>query len=184
MKYIISVLCLDRPGIVFNMSSAVARQGGNIDDMRQDVIEGYFTGVMAVTFENDCNIDKLKEDMNITGEGEVSIIPYKENDFAFETQEKYVLTVSCKEQKGIVAAITSYLYDNKINIDSISAFAEGDKFVIVTELSVPGSKAALKIKNDIRKIGKGWDLSVHLSHENIYLATNTICPTVRIGKKI
>ena len=184
MKYIISVLCLDRPGIVFSMSSAVGRQGGNIDDMRQDVIKGFFTGVMAVTFDEDCDIDKLKKDINASGECEVNIIPFKENDFAEETQEKYVLTVSCKEQKGIVAAITGYIYNQKINIESIQAFAEEGMFVIVTELSVPGSKAAFKIKNDIKEIGKDWDLSVHLSHENIYLATNTVCPTVRIGKKL
>ena len=184
MKYIISVLCPDRPGIICDISTAVFNNGGNICDMNQTVLKGFFTGVVYAVFEKKLeNIEKLKNDINIKGDYKVNIVPFKENDFKPVKYDKYVLTVDCLEQKGIVSQITKYLFDKKINIESFTAFTEKEHFIIVSEISVPSSKLAFAIKKDIKAIGDKWNISVHLSHENIYLATNTVCPTVRVGKQ-
>ena len=182
MKYLISLMCLDRPGIVCDLSRGIYKNDGNISQMKQTVLEGFFIGIVCGVFDNEPNFEKLKKDINVHGDYTVNIVPFTENSYAPEILEKYVLTVECAEQKGIIAGITEYLFDNNINIESFSAFAEKEKFYIVAEISIPGSQIALKIKNDIKKLGEKWNLSVHLSHSNIYLATNTVCPTVRIGK--
>lgn len=182
MKYIISVLSPDKPGIVYHISSAIFKHDGNINDMNQNVLMGYFNGIFNTDFSNEIDIDKLRNDINVTGDFQVNIVPFVENNNLKSEKDNYVLTVKCTEQKGIVSAITSYLYNKNINIESFSAFTENDEFVIVSLISVPNTKEAFKIKNDIKEIGKDWNLSVHLSHENIYLATNTVCPTVRVGK--
>ena len=182
MKYIISVLCPDSPGIVYRISSAIFSNGGNIADMSQTVLKGFFTGVVYAVFDEKPDTDKLKNDINVKGDYRVNIVPFQENKFETVPYDRYILTVKCREQKGIVAGVTEYLYNNNINIESFSAFTEDLEFVIVSEISVPGDRVARRIKKDIKSMGEDWNMSVHLSHENIYLATNTVCPTVRIGR--
>lgn len=182
MKYIISVLCPDRPGIISNISSAIFKYGGNICDINQTVLKGFFTGVAYVVFSTEPDISLLEKEINFQGEYKINIVPFRENTSEIIHYDKYILTVKCREQKGIVAAVTNYLYSHKINIESLSAFTEEDEFLMVLEISVPEDKIAVQIKKDLNAIGDGWDMTVHLSHENIYLATNTVCPTVRIGK--
>lgn len=182
MKYIISVLSPDKPGIVYHISNAIFKNDGNINDLSQNVLKGYFTGVFYTDFNNVIDIDKLKKDINVTDEYQVNIVPFEKHHNIKSKQDNYVLTAKCTEQKGIVSAITGYLFEKNINIENFSAFTENDEFVIVSLISVPSTKDAFDIKNDIKEIGKDWNLSVHLSHENIYLATNTVCPTVRVGK--
>lgn len=182
MKYIISVLCPDCPGIVSRISNAVFQKGGNISDMSQTVLKGYFIGVAHVIFDREQNSEELEKFINPENRYKINIVPFCDNDMDSIVSDRYILTVRCNEQKGIVASVTDYLYHNNINIESFSAFTENDEFVIVAEISVPEEKATVKIKNDIKKLGEKWNISVHLSHENIYLATNTVCPTVRIGK--
>ena len=182
MKYIISVLCPDEPGIVSNISQAVFSEGGNICDMSQTVLKGFFIGVAYVVFDREQNTEILEKKINFCGKYKIHIVPYKEKHGENKVYDRYILTVKCNEQKGIVAKVTEYLFRNSINIESFSAFTENDTFIIVSEISVPEEKATVKIKNDIKSLGEEWNIFVHLSHENIYLATNTVCPTVRIGK--
>ena len=182
MKYIISVLCPDKPGIVSKISGAVFQNDGNISDMSQTVLRGFFIGVVYAVFDSEPDRENIISQINEIGECNVNFVPFKPNEFEAVDYDKYILTVKCREHKGIVAKITDYLYNKNINIESFSAFTEGEEFVIVAEISVPGSSVARRIKKGIIALAQEWDVSVHLSHENIYLATNTVCPTVRIGK--
>ena len=182
MKYIISVLCPDKPGVVYNLSTAVCENKGNIIDMTQNVIRGFFTGVLYAIFDEEVNIEKLKGDINKDGTYTVDVVPYEKNPFVPKVQEKYILTLSGNEHKGIISGITDYLYKRNINIDSISATSDEKQFLIVASISLIGSKDALQIKKDIKALGEKWNITVHLSHENIFLATNTVCPTVRLEK--
>jgi len=181
MKYIISVLSKDKPGIVCDISTAIFNSGGNISDMSQTVIRGYFTLVTYAIFDKDIDKKALIDSINKYGDYQVIIVPFEENALEEVAFEKYVLTVKCNEQKGIISSITSYLYEKNINIENFYAYAKDNYFIIVAEMSVPTDNVALKIKKDIKKLGEKWDLSVHLSHENIYLAMNTICPTSRLS---
>lgn len=179
MKYIISVTCKDKPGIISDISKAIFSNGGNISDMSQNVLLGYFIGSTCADFDKEIDINQLKEDLL---QYNPCILPFEENSYEKLSYEQYILTITSKEQKGIVAKVTNYLFEKNINIESFSAFTKEDKFYIVSQISVPNDKSLLKIKHDIKSLGNNFNFSLHLSHENIYLATNTICPTVRIGK--
>ena len=49
-KYIISVTAADRVGIVYSVTGALLDLGGNILELSQTVMRGYFTIILEVEF--------------------------------------------------------------------------------------------------------------------------------------
>ena len=49
-KYIVTVTAADRVGIVFSVAGTLRDQGGNILELSQTVMRGYFTIILAVEF--------------------------------------------------------------------------------------------------------------------------------------
>ncbi len=65
---ILSVLGEDRTGIVAAFSTALAEAGANIEDIRQTIIGGLFSMVMAVTVDEDATpFDELQNRLNQIG---------------------------------------------------------------------------------------------------------------------
>jgi len=52
-RAIVSVLGADRVGIVAAISTALAEQGANIEDIRQTILSGIFSMTMLVTIDED-----------------------------------------------------------------------------------------------------------------------------------
>ena len=48
--YIVTVTAADRVGIVYSVSGALRDQQGNILELSQTVLRGYFTIILAVAF--------------------------------------------------------------------------------------------------------------------------------------
>jgi ACT domain-containing protein len=66
---ILSVLGEDRTGIVAAFSTALAEAGANIEDIRQTIIGGLFSMVMAVTVDEDATpFDELQTRLNEIGD--------------------------------------------------------------------------------------------------------------------
>jgi ACT domain-containing protein len=66
---ILSVLGEDRTGIVAAFSTALAEAGANIEDIRQTIIGGLFSMVMAVTVDEEATpFDKLQARLNEIGQ--------------------------------------------------------------------------------------------------------------------
>ena len=65
---ILSVLGEDRTGIVAAFSTALAEAGANIEDIRQTIIGGLFSMVMAVTVDEDATpFDELQTRLDEIG---------------------------------------------------------------------------------------------------------------------
>jgi len=54
-RAIVSVLGADRVGIVAAISTALAEQGANIEDIRQTILSGIFSMTMLVTIDEDAH---------------------------------------------------------------------------------------------------------------------------------
>ncbi len=66
---ILSVLGEDRTGIVAAFSTALAEAGANIEDIRQTIIGGLFSMVMAVTVDEEATpFDQLQARLNEIGQ--------------------------------------------------------------------------------------------------------------------
>ena len=69
-KAIISVIGVDRVGIIYNVSKLLAESNINILDISQTILKDIFTMIMIVDIKNSINdFNNLKEDLKNLGEG-------------------------------------------------------------------------------------------------------------------
>src|SRR6516165_3170719 len=80
-EYIVTVMALDRVGIVRDVSSALSAIGGNITHVSQTVMRGYFTLIVSVEMPDDrtqLEIRQAVERNGDVGELEVNVRPFVE----------------------------------------------------------------------------------------------------------
>ncbi|MBD3215148.1 MAG: ACT domain-containing protein [Candidatus Lokiarchaeota archaeon] len=69
MKAIVSVIGMDKPGIVATVSQILADHKVNITDISQSYAQEFFTMIMVVDFERtDSTIKQVNEDLKKAGE--------------------------------------------------------------------------------------------------------------------
>jgi len=177
--YVLTVMSLDRVGIVAGMTDAILGLGGNIDAISQTVMRGHFTIIVTVHFDHDVPKEALRDavaESGAEGELEVSVKDRRvlEPKPLVADGDRFVLTIMGPDRKGIIKRITSYLASRNVNIDDLYAYVEGDRFVLIGELLIPGSVDIEDVKMDIEGILGKMEMSVTLQHENIFIATNQV----------
>jgi len=177
--YVLTVMSLDRIGIVAGITRSIFDLGGNIDAISQTVMRGYFTIIVTVRFEGDVSKSALAEAVRSSGapgELEVSVKERAVLDPkpVVRDGDRFVLTIMGADKKGIIKAISSYLASRNINIEDLYAYTEEDRFVLISELQLPRNLDVESVKMDIEGLRGLEGTSVNLQHENIFTATNRV----------
>lgn len=69
MKAIVSVIGMDKPGIVAGVSTVLANHSVNITDISQSYAQEFFTMIMVVNFEkSNSTLKEVDEDLKKIGE--------------------------------------------------------------------------------------------------------------------
>lgn len=61
-RAIVTVYGLDRPGIIATITEIVSRNGSNILDLSQKILQGYFTIIMLIEI-GDSSVDALQKEL-------------------------------------------------------------------------------------------------------------------------
>ena len=176
---VLTVMSLDRVGIVAGMTRAIYELGGNVDAISQTVMRGYFTIIVTVNFDADVSKGTLAEAVRNSGpQGELEVSVKDRAVMApapvVPGGDRFVLTIMGPDHKGIVTKITSYLADRNVNIEDFYAYTESGQVVLISELLVPGGVDVENVRMDIEGLLGEQEMSVNLQHENIFIATNQI----------
>ncbi len=85
------------------------------------------------------------------------------------------ITVIGKDQKGIIARISSAVFAHNINIEDLNQKIMGGYFVMtmLTDMSDSGITIG-ELKNDLAVIEKQMDLKIQVQHENIFKAMHRV----------
>ncbi len=141
---VITVLGKDRPGLVADITKETAKIKGNIVDIEQSVIRGLFSMFMLVDLKNatesyeefskrlNALSKKLSVDITLSAYGKY------EGEHAPKKRELENITIMGKDKPGIVAEISSALYDTGANIERIKMIARGD--LLVMEMTIDRKK--------------------------------------------
>jgi ACT domain-containing protein len=88
-----------------------------------------------------------------------------------ETDKEHVfITVIGKDRKGVVAAISTYLYRKNINIEDINQRIMTDGYFVMTML-VDAREATASMEEmgrDLDAVGGGLGMRVQIQHENLF----------------
>ena len=82
---------------------------------------------------------------------------------------KAVVTVTGTDAKGIIAQVSSFLWEKNINISDISQTIMGDRFAMIMMVDVSECTEDLaSLSAAAEEMGKRIGMSVRIQHEDIF----------------
>jgi predicted amino acid-binding ACT domain protein len=183
--YIVTVTAADRVGIVHSVTGSIRDLRGNVLELSQTVMWGYFTIILAVEFEEPQEPDALGLAVAEAGKAfdlTVAVRPATEVDGEppVPNGERFILTVLGDDHPGNVHGISGCLARRGVNIVDLHARVEGARFSLVMEAYLPPDLAPGVVRADLELFGRDLGLEAFVQHENIFTATSEPTP-VRVG---
>lgn len=184
-KSIVTVTAADRVGIVHSVTGAIRDKRGNILELSQTVMRGYFTIIVAVAFDEVQDPDALASAIAERGrEYDLTVAVRQASDEDSEPPvpngERFILTVLGDDHPGNVHGISGCLTRLGVNIVDLHARADGSRFSLVMEAFLPPDLAPGVVRADLERFGCDLGLEAFVQHENIFTATSEPTP-VRVG---
>jgi glycine cleavage system transcriptional repressor len=184
-NYIVTVTAADQVGIVHSVAGTLRARGGNILELSQTVMRGYFTIILEVEFRGSLSPKALAGALTADGERfdlTVAVIEVDpgQREAAVSGGDRFILTVLGDDAPGSIHEIAGRLSARGVNIVDLHARVDGPRFALVMEAFLPPDLAPGTVRADLERYGREHGLEVYVQHENIFLATSEPSP-VRVG---
>jgi len=90
-------------------------------------------------------------------------------------KSKSIITVVGKDQVGIIARVTTYLYERNVNIEDISQSIVGGYFnmMMIVDTS-EANKEFLTLSQELEELGKNIGVLIKLQREDIFKSMQRI----------
>ena len=90
-------------------------------------------------------------------------------------KSKSIITVVGKDQVGIIARVTTYLYESNVNIEDISQSIVGGYFNMMMIVDVTSAnKEFLTLSQELEDLGKKIGVMIKLQREDIFKSMQRI----------
>lgn len=88
---------------------------------------------------------------------------------------KAVITVVGKDRTGIIAKVSGYLADNRVNILDISQTIMQDLFTMIMLVDTQESGIQAKdLSAGLKDIGKELNLTINIQHEGLFTSMHRV----------
>lgn len=181
----ISVTAADRVGIVYSVTGALLDLGGNVLELSQTVMRGYFTIILEAGFAEPKSVEEITEAIRDRGKRfDLRVVVLEIDNGRSEPLvaqgERFILTVLGDDSPGIVHNIAGSLAAHGVNIIDLHARVDGTRFSLVMEALIPHDMTPGSIRAELERYGRTHNLEAFVTHENIFAATTEPSP-VRLG---
>jgi Glycine cleavage system regulatory protein len=198
-KILVTIVGHDRPGIIYQVSRALADYRCNVVEVSQTTLLGEFAGIFSCALPASADLDELRSILgeylsgsnlaywvtDLEGNGHVG-------DSSGGEREPYVVTVRGRDRLGIIPEFSGVMAGFEINIDNLRAVAlkddapaegrldqadaaEGDhQVVLFFELSVPRTVKQGAFRQALALIAEDLKLEVSLQHRDIFEAIHRL----------
>jgi glycine cleavage system transcriptional repressor len=181
----ISVTAKDKIGIIANVTKSIELMAGDLTDLSQTVLSGYFTMILSAIFPDKLTAHTVKNNIlkrisSLSKNDKYEITTWKVNklDPLSLSEEHnnniYVLTVKAKNRKGLVAEISAFCSDNKMNILSLYSEAKENNYTMVFLVDMGNGIYVNNIRNKLNSLADKSNLKIMLQHQDIFKSTNEI----------
>lgn len=186
-QFVISIMSRDRVGIVFEVSKAISELDGNIADIRQSVLSGYFTMILLASFPEDVTQRTIQRKLaEVDAHSETAIDAMVEKveavalaSFSPTPENAYVLTATGTDKVGFVATVTSFCVKHNINILDLSTTVSGGAYIMILVIDLNHCNSISAVRQDLQQFAQETGLKVVLQHYDIFRAVNEINLPVR-----
>jgi len=185
--FVISITSRDRVGIIYEVTTAISDLGGNIADIRQSVLCGYFTMILLASFPPNTtqrSIERKLAEADSNSESAIEAMVRKADDDLLVSstsmpETAYVLTATGHDRIGFVATMTSFCVKNNINIIDLSTTISDDAYVMILIIDLNHIASIGDMRRDLQKFSQENGIKAVLQHYDIFKAVNEINLPVR-----
>jgi len=172
---VISVMAQDRPGIVAEVTEGVSALGGNLADLRESVLCGYFTMLLVAGFPSGISVAEVERGLTESTALKVSVVLHDGGLAAAEVPEQaYVLSAVGRDRVGLVAQVSRFCCDRNVNIHDLASHVEDEQYTMMLQIDLSESASLEAFKEELAVFGTESGLDLELQHNDIFRATNEI----------
>jgi glycine cleavage system transcriptional repressor len=179
-QLVISVMSKDRPGIIADITGVILNLGGDLADLTQSVLGGYFSMILIAEFDPEITAEDVFAGFSHIESDTKIESSIKEMDVALETenknlpQETYIVTAQAKNRKGLVKVMGDFFYERNINVLDLETTRDSDYYTMIFQVDLSLIDSLKDLRNELRKLGKEEELNLVLQHNDIFQATHEI----------
>lgn len=181
-QFVISIMSRDRVGIVYEVSTAISQMGGNIADIRQSVLCGYFTMILLAEFPpgmTQRDLERKLAEVDAHSETAIDSVvkPAAAGALASHSHipdNAYVLTATGTDQIGFVATVTSFCVRHNLNILDLSTTVSDGAYVMILIIDFQCCSSIDEVRRDLQQFSQDTGLRVVLQHYELFRAVNEI----------
>jgi glycine cleavage system transcriptional repressor len=180
----VSVMGVDRPGIVAGVSRVLYENACNIEALSQTVIMGQFAMIVVVAPLKGAKTETLEKGLaELAREMRLEIhvrMLDQEGRPGFDPgeAEPFVITVRGADRPGLVSAITAILAEQGINITRLGAevvpLGQQLEYIQIYEVDIPRVLDFALIQRALRDKGAEIGVTVDMQHRDIFRTINQI----------
>jgi glycine cleavage system transcriptional repressor len=160
----VTVLGHDRPGIVADVTRALADLHGNLEDSTMTLLRGHFAMVLLV--HTGAGAGAVEAALHPLCAGGSLVINARVLDDPAVSEvcgPSYVLRVHGADRPGIVATITAVVARHGANIVDLGTRLVDGLYVLTAELELPKDASAVGLKAELQGAAEELGVDVHLS---------------------
>ena len=169
----------DRIGIIHDITRTIADMEGNLTDIRQQVLQGYFSMILYGSFPDTVSPETIGRQLLAVDPDnpfKISIKPVTETLPAPDAPaDSYVLTARGADRIGFVALVSGFCVEHDINILDLSTTpGTGETYTMMLLVDLSRCSTFEKLRAGLKQFNQQHDLSLLLQHQDIFKATNEI----------
>ncbi len=171
-QFIVTVMTRDRVGIVREVAGALAQMGGDLTDIRQQVLRGYLVMILFVTFPERVETEKIRMALTESWSDdkhplEIIVKPLAEPPYVDgqdTADDAYVITVRGKDRIGFVASVAGFCASQQINILDLSTTVADKTYIMILLVDLSRCSSIKTLRDAIDQFNRDNDLNLLLQH--------------------
>lgn len=165
----ITVLGHDRPGIIADVTAALALRDANVEDSAMTLLGGFFAWTLVVSTGDDAaqvgaDLTFLESDDLV-----VNVFPVTQAAVSSASAVPFVISVHGGDRVGIVSSITAAIASFGGNITDLQTRLGAGLYIVVAEADFPPDTDEQVLRTALREVGAtvGVDVSVQRAETDV-----------------
>jgi glycine cleavage system transcriptional repressor len=166
----ITVLGHDRPGIIADVTAALAQRDANVEDSSMTLLRGHFAWTLIVG--TDARVEQVAADLAFLSSDDlvVSVLPVSDEQRDDDGPgSSFIVSVHGADRVGIVAAITGAIASYGGNVTDLQTRLGGGLYVVIAEVDFAEPMDTDVLTKRLQAVGQtvGVDVSVQAADQDV-----------------
>ncbi|MEN8200156.1 MAG: ACT domain-containing protein, partial [Thermodesulfobacteriota bacterium] len=180
-QLVISVMSKDRPGIIADITGVILNLGGDLADLNQSVLGGYFSMILVAEFDDGVTAEDLMAGFSHIDSDtriEAAIMALEVGGLEGEKEklpvETYVVTVQAENRKGLVKIMGDFFNIRNINVLDLETVREEELYTMIFQVDLSGVASMKTLREELTVFAGAEGLDLVLQHNDIFKATHEV----------